>query len=123
MSSKILGKQEPSVLAERLLEVAGWGRISPVVVQYLAEGGVRDGLAQEDIKHLAEIGSSGAFPGNCRRDLFRGVENSLSIPKPVNVTLPYVELVHGKRTLKYTEYPIIMPTTFFMTWKTNTLNI
>jgi len=42
----------PSVLADRLLELAVWGILSNTAVQWLAQGAVWDGLQHEEIKTL-----------------------------------------------------------------------
>ena len=48
-----------SVLANRLLDLWSWGHLSTPVVQYFAEAGVQDGLRQDNIQKVADIGAQG----------------------------------------------------------------
>eukprot|EP00974_Lingulodinium_polyedra_P038396 3679008-Lingulodinium_polyedra.AAC.1 len=74
-----------SVLANRLLNLFGWGLISAHTVQWLAEGAVEDGLHVEEVENLASLGAKGRYAGNCRRDLFRRFGSNMLLPKPLEV--------------------------------------
>ena len=63
--------QNKSVFADRLLSLWAWGLVSATNVQWLAEGVVMDKGVSQQCMDLANIGSRGAQPGNCRRDLLR----------------------------------------------------
>lgn len=52
---------QASFLAEDLVELAGLGAISPVVVQRLANSGVRDGLVKLELLWLAKMGAAGPW--------------------------------------------------------------
>jgi hypothetical protein len=100
----------PSILCERLVEYAGWGRLYCTDVQYLAEGALLDGLKHPEVNDLFKLGTSGEHIGNCRRDLFGKYKNYKDLPKPTRVkNVPYIETKDGVDVLKYTEYPIIFP--------------
>ena len=63
--------QNKSVFADRLLSLWAWGLLSATNVQWLAEGAVMDQGVSQQCGDLADIGSQGGQPGNCRRDLLR----------------------------------------------------
>ena len=74
-----------SVLADRLLNLFGWGLISASTVQWLAAGAVDDGLHVGEVEKLASLGTNGQYAGNCRRDLFRRFGSGMLLPKPLEV--------------------------------------
>ena len=77
-----------SVLAQRLLQLWSWGLLSAPLVQWLAEGAVKDGSTHTDMEQLSRVGSGGAFPGNCRRDLLRYITKShryVFNPMPIDI--------------------------------------
>ena len=77
-----------SVLAQRLLQLWSWGLLLAPLVQWLAEGAVKDGSTHTDMEQLSRVGSGGAFPGNCRRDLLRYITKAhryVFNPMPINI--------------------------------------
>ena len=60
-----------SAVTDKLSELFSWGWLNGPLVQALAEAVRQDGLSQPDLVASAEIGDSGEYPGNCRRDLLR----------------------------------------------------
>ena len=80
-----------SVFAERLEAMWAWGLISAVGVQWLAEGCVIDKVVSERTKHLASIGTAGAYSGNCRRDLLVLAVPRNSSLKPLPFTVPILD--------------------------------
>eukprot|EP00969_Alexandrium_andersonii_P270120 11940096-Alexandrium_andersonii.AAC.1 len=78
-----------SALAERLLQLVGWGLISSATAQWLAAGAVEDGLVGKTaVTKLANIGHGGEYPGNARRDLLKAFCSSMWVPSPLTLTLP-----------------------------------
>ena len=75
-------------LANRLLLLFGWGVVSANVVQWIAEGAVLDGSAQPSTIRLSKLGGAGKYSGNCRRDLFCSFCPSMTVPRPILVTVP-----------------------------------
>ena len=57
--------QAPSVLADRLLELATWGFISTSCVQWIASGALIDGLEHEEIKVLVDQTELSVFFNRC----------------------------------------------------------
>ena len=64
-------QQADSELASTLLSMVGWGMISAVAAQHLAQCAINDGADRASLRSLASIGANGGAPGNCRRDLVR----------------------------------------------------
>ena len=60
-----------SKLASRLLFFWAWGLLSAPMVQWIAAGAIEDGLDNEHVRELANIGCQGLYKGNMRRDLLR----------------------------------------------------
>ena len=58
-----------SKLASLLMEQWAWGEMSAPKVQAVAHAAFQDGLDHPQIEKLAMMGTSGAHPGNCHRDL------------------------------------------------------
>ena len=99
-----------SVLAQRLLNLLGWGVLKPVAIQWLCEGAVIDGPAHPDIKYLAQIGTNGEHKQNCRRDVFRVASKGFMLPTPVLFQVPHIKPYATLRNeVHYTAHPIISP--------------
>ena len=64
-AAKHMHDRGSSVLAERLVELWSWGLISAVLLQWLADAAVCDGLQHDDLVKLANLGSKGMHPGIC----------------------------------------------------------
>ena len=77
-----------SKLAECLLFLFGWGLLSANAVQWLASAALADGLDHEDIKRLAQIGASGTFSGNARRDLLSKFSHKIRVGMPTSLWVP-----------------------------------
>ena len=93
-----------SHLAQALEELWGWGVLTSPVVQAIAEAAVADGLQNERMIRLSQIGSAGKLPGNTRRDLMRAsVAQHQRFPKSM-VSLP----VQSKRD-KYVNKVWVLP--------------
>jgi hypothetical protein len=58
-TAKFLTDSKESYLAQSLVELAGLGVLSPVIVQKLASDAVRDGLKQPELEWLSKMGSAG----------------------------------------------------------------
>ena len=68
-----------SKLAECLLFLFGWGLLSANAAQWIASAALADGLDHGDIKRLAQIGASGTFSGNARRDLLSKFSHKIRV--------------------------------------------
>ena len=64
-AAKHIHDRGSSVLAERLVELWSWGLISAVLLQWLADAAVCDGLQHNDLVKLANLGAKGMHPGIC----------------------------------------------------------
>ena len=60
---------EPSHLALLLKQLWAWGDLSAPAIQKIAAAAEKDGATSPEIKALASMGGSGAYPGNAHRDL------------------------------------------------------
>jgi hypothetical protein len=58
-TAQFLTDSSESYLAQSLVELAGLGTLSPVIVQKLASDAVRDGLKQPELEWLSKMGSAG----------------------------------------------------------------
>ena len=76
---------QSSLLVAALLRMVGWGMISSVAAQRLAECAVADGADKSELHDLAAIGGAGAHAGNSRRDLLRRFAHGAHLPKPLSV--------------------------------------
>jgi hypothetical protein len=92
--------------AERLLTAFGWGLISANFVRWICEGLVEDGPQHYQICELAQLGASGKYKGNVRRDLVRKWCPRLSVPKPFQMP---VHILGKLKVVKDSEHPIINP--------------
>ena len=63
-----------SALATVLLEQWAWGEIATPQVQRLVQATATDGCQHPELLRLATLGSNGAGPGKCHRDLQRYVQ-------------------------------------------------
>ena len=77
-----------SVLVRRLLKLWALGSLSANTLQWLAEGALEDGIDVPDVARLATLGTSGAYSGNCRRDLISRCFKDLCVPNPQKLTAP-----------------------------------
>ena len=82
------GPAQHSIFIERLLKLFGWGLLSAPTCQWLAEGAYEDGLLLEEVQRMRGVGTSGAYSGNCRRDLLRAFCGSMAVAKPIEITVP-----------------------------------
>ena len=81
-----------SALANCLLELWGYGRLSATGVQRLAEAAVMDGMRDEALVLLASTGTFGSHPGNINRDLRRVYLRDLQLPALYDVPVAYISL-------------------------------
>ena len=106
-----MGFDRQSCLATILLELCAWGLISAPLVQQIAHASKKDGLKHPEIDFLAQLGTSGEYKGNCRRDLFRKLNKHVDMPKPIYVNLPHVERTGGADVVKTCDFPLYLPNT------------
>ena len=101
---------KPSFLVERLLELCAMGIISAVLVQWLCEGAILDGLKNDEVEDVAKKGASGTHAGNIRRDIYNKYGKNLDLPENARVRVPYVIYdAFGKFVIKYMDYPVVSP--------------
>ena len=74
-----------SLLATMLIELCVWGIISPPFVQKLCKAAEHDGFLHPEIEFLAQLGTSGTYENNARRDLFRKLGRRVAMPKRLYV--------------------------------------
>ena len=110
-----------SVLASRLIELWSWGQISSPLLQWLADGALTDlraaGSAAEhitpDLAKLAEIGATGEWAQNTRRDLLGQVLPTIHVAEPLRIRVPFVR-PHGPHTeVSFTDAAAMMPNELF----------
>ena len=77
-------RERPSKLMDVLLEELGLGFISSPAVVRIAGAAVADGLDLKEVRSAARCGNDGLYPGNCWRDLTRGIKGILgdAVPPP-----------------------------------------
>lgn len=82
-----LNQERPSKLMDVLLEELGLGFMSSPAVVRVAGAAVEDGLISREVSTAARCGHSGLYPGNCWRDLTRGIQGRLG---PILPSVHYV---------------------------------
>ena len=97
-------KDQQCLLAEWLKEQWAWGQMSPQTVQHVASLAKKDMLSAgvenvpASLQQLARLGTSGAFPNNCHRDLMAVVSRVSKLPPPLQVLMP-LKVKGGSRLL------------------------
>ena len=115
---EVEGQPKPSVMMERLLEIGALGLpLSAVMIQWVADGAVIDGLQHPEVVEVSKFGASGKHPGNIRRELYNKYGKDNDFPPPVRVKdLPYIEQDSaGKDVVKHINYPMFNPCAMFDT--------
>jgi len=98
-----------SVLAASLMERFGWGQLSAPAVQEFADAARRDGLDHAEVTALSKIGSSGAHPKNCFRDLRRMYRTKeCQFPKPLMVEIPFYDARAFPPQIIFESVPVIL---------------
>ena len=88
-----------SKLAKLLLQKYAWGELSPQQLQEIAAAACRDmeqladGKTMPDLLAFSQLGSQGANPQNCYRDLMRQVEPKVRTPLAHTATIPFKDYV------------------------------
>ena len=95
-----------SILAERMLLLAGWGIISPNTAQWLCAGAVEDGRISEEVEKIGAWGTAGNFSGNCRRDMLRGLPKSRLMPRPLYLN---VAITNKRKNIEVVTQSILNP--------------
>ena len=95
----------PSLLAQTLEELVGWGSISAVCAQKVSQAAASDGLTHPDVEALASCGSHGRNPQNTHRDMFAYLAPQINMPQPDIMRIPL--LVDNE--VQVLPYPIMSP--------------
>ena len=95
-----------SFLAELLLDKLSWGLLSAVQVQAFAKAATLGGAEHEDLKTLSQLGTSGQWAGNTRRDLLRRVMPTVSLTILTSFDIP-IQNKYGE--LDYAETSVLLP--------------
>ena len=104
-----------SVLVSLLLQFWAWGVLSAPIVQRIAAACVSEveasgGIPSDTLVALQTIGTSGAHPNVCRRDILRKFTDKFDMFKPLNVKVPCVPVKQlGDWLVSWTYTPIRMP--------------
>eukprot|EP00969_Alexandrium_andersonii_P257024 11363374-Alexandrium_andersonii.AAC.1 len=94
---------------ETLVELWSVGLLSAVTLQQIAASSQK-AAPREAMRHLAELGTSGARPGNVHRDLCRKLDiGGMDIPKPELVTLPLWDAAAIPPVMREAPYPFLLP--------------
>ena len=108
-----------SVLVSLLLQFWAWGVLSAPIVQRIAAACVSEveasgGIPSDTLVALQTIGTSGAHPNVCRRDILRKFTDKFDMFKPLNVKVPCVPVKQlGDWLVSWTYTPIMMPNEMF----------
>ena len=78
---KAEGLQEGQNLSKKLLQLWSLGKLSSSGLQELASSAAADGLQNKELVELSGLGSFGAHPNNCHRDILRLLKNKLKKSK------------------------------------------
>ena len=87
-------KDQQCLLAEWLKEQWAWGQMAPQTVQHVASLAKKDMLSAgmenvpASLQQLARLGTSGAFPNNCHRDLMAVAPGASKLPPPLQALTP-----------------------------------
>ena len=107
------------MLVSLLLQLWSWGVLSAPVVQRIAAACVSEvlasgGIPSDTLLVLQGVGSAGAHPNLCRRDILRKFTAKFDMFKPLNVKAPCVPAKQlGDWLISWTDTPIMMPNEMF----------
>ena len=96
---------EGSFLASHLERQWAWGFLSPQECQRIAALALEDwkacdaGEAPLALRKLAAIGSGGAFPNNCNRDMLHLVGGKSLLPAPIQENIPLKDGIYLQNIL------------------------
>ena len=108
-----------SVLVSLVLHLWACGVVSAPVVQRIASACVAEvvasgGTASETLLALQSVGTAGAHPNLCRRDIIRKFTSQRDMFKPLTVRVPCIPVQHFVDTfVHWTNTPIMMPNEMF----------
>ena len=108
-----------SVPVSLLLQFWSWGVLSAPILQRIVAACVSEveasgGVPSDTLVALQAIGTSGAHPNLCRRDLLRKFSDKFDMFKPLNVKAPCVPVKQlGDWMVSWTYTPIMMPNEMF----------
>ena len=110
-SEAVAGQSELALL---LVTLFAWGDISPQMAQRLANAAYKDACKKaegvsslDDLKSIAEIGSSGFYPNKCYADLMSAMPFDCKIPEPLSCKLLF------KQPLQWLSQAILLPHELF----------
>ena len=72
---KAEGLQEGQNVSKKMLQLWSLGKLSSSGLQELASSAAADGLQNKELVELSGLGSFGAHPNNCHRDILRLLKN------------------------------------------------
>ena len=79
-------------LAEALLYLMGWGKLSLPDISWLARAAMASSPTDAELIKIGELGSCGEYPNNMRRDLFRSViTKQCQMPHPIPVSVQPID--------------------------------
>ena len=94
---------------ETLVELWSVGLLSAVTLQQIAASSQK-AAPREAMRHLAELGTSGARPGNVHRDLSRKLDlGRMDIPKPELIKLSLWDAAATPPIMRDELYPFLLP--------------
>jgi hypothetical protein len=109
----------PSCLTRLLLELWAWGVLSSPLVQTISDAAVKEIIAagghpSQSLLQMQAIGTAGANPNLCRRDLVRKFAMAKSYLSSLVVRVPCVPVKKiGEWLVHLTDVPVVMPNEMF----------
>ena len=105
---------EKSPLADALLFLLSWGLLSYPMVNWLAKCAIEGDPNHPDLHVLANLGASGQYPGNMRRDLFSKLDIHNFLPEPLPVDVVAVNTV--SQEIEVPQYVLSLPEVLESLW-------
>lgn len=104
------GRVAKSELADMLLRAWSWGDMSAPQIQRIAAAAKADGIKHPAVMTIAELGSSGRYPGNCHAELLRKL-----VANPIAEAISSMPVVvkTGSRQVKHCNQLMLLPHELF----------
>eukprot|EP00974_Lingulodinium_polyedra_P093744 9083303-Lingulodinium_polyedra.AAC.1 len=108
-----------STIATMLLMKWGWGILSAVDIQELAQAVKVSGNTEDEIDDIASCGGYGVNTGHIHRDLMRKFCSKMYAPEPVKVIVPYLDTTGKKLPGLSTDIDIFLPSQWIVSLANN----
>ena len=105
------GNDQPSALADKLLNLWAHGSLSASAVQDLAHAAILDGAEHEELIALGKSGNWGTHKGSCHRDIMTYFCPQLTLCDSWDIQVPCLNPKTGKET--HADASLLLPHLMF----------